>query len=89
MKKEKKEKVFGKVYEKRDTHLNAPIITSIGKSELFLENYKGILECTEEIIKISTSVGVINIKGSNLWVKEFSKDNLKIFGKFESICFKG
>ncbi len=89
MKKEKKEKIFGKIYEKRDSHLNAPIITAIGRSELFLENYKGILECTEEIIKINTSVGTINIMGTSLWVKEFSKDSLKIFGKFENICFKG
>lgn len=89
MKKEKVEKVIQKVYEKKDTHLNAPILTTVGRSELFLENYKGIIECNECCIKINTSIGIVNIIGNDLWVKEFRKECLKIFGKIENISFKG
>ncbi|MFV0519349.1 MAG: YabP/YqfC family sporulation protein [Lachnospirales bacterium] len=89
MKKEKKENIFKTVYEKKETHLNAPIISCIGRSEIFIENYRGIIECNEELIKISTSIGLLYIEGENLWIKDFSKECLKVFGKFENISYRG
>ncbi len=73
---------------KKDTNLNAPIITIIGRSEIFLENYKNILEYNEQCIKINTSVGGLHIFGTNLWIKKMTDESLTIYGKFLDISYK-
>ncbi len=82
-----KEKYKNSIY-KKDNVLNAPIITFIGKSEAFIENYKGIIEYTEIGIKISTAIGELNILGDDLWIKQMNEESLTIYGKLESITYK-
>lgn len=62
-----------------------PKLTIVGFEELLIENYKGILEYEEFYIKISTYIGVININGFNLSLKQMTEDDIMIYGKMESI----
>lgn len=67
---------------------NNPKFTITGFNEIFIENYKGILEYEEYYVKINTYMGTVNINGFNLNLKEMSEDDVLITGKIESINFE-
>lgn len=51
---------------------------------MIIENFKSILEYEEYYIRISTYIGIININGYNLNLKNMTNDDIKITGKIES-----
>lgn len=67
---------------------NLPKITVIGFEELLIENYKAILEYQDFYIRLSTVLGMININGFSLHLKEMTTDDLMITGKIEGIDFE-
>ncbi len=58
----------------------APIITVIGQTELSIENYKGIIEYTGDLLRIQTKTGRIHIEGKNLVIRCYSEDAMKVSG---------
>ena len=69
----------------KETYTNEPKVIITGFNELWIENYKGILEYEEYFIRLSTYIGIININGFNLRLDKMTEDNLKITGKIESL----
>ena len=69
----------------RETYTNEPKVIITGFNELYIENYKGILEYEEYFIKLATYIGSININGFNLKLEKMTEDSLKIKGKIESL----
>lgn len=67
---------------------NKPKITIIGFNEMLIENYKSILEYEDFYIKINTYIGVININGFNLRLKEMTDDDIMVIGNIDSIDFE-
>lgn len=70
----------------KEIMLNLPLITIIGNEELTIENYKGVIEYTEEKIRLNTSCGILKIEGKKLFLKEITSENISIIGniiKFE------
>ena len=65
-----------------------PKLTSMGFEELLVENYKAILEYQDFYIRLSTHIGIININGFELNLKEMTNENILITGKIESIDFE-
>ena len=65
-----------------------PKLTTMGFEELFIENYKAILEYQDFYIRLSTHIGIININGFSLKLKEMTNDDLLVTGKIESIDFE-
>lgn len=63
-------------------------ITIIGFKKILIENYKGILEYSENYIKLSTYIGAINISGYNLELKQMTEDDIMINGKLDSVEFE-
>lgn len=72
----------------KDVLLGMPVITLTGQLELNLENYRGILEYTECLIRIKTKIGQIKIKGKKLQVAYYTNDEMKVTGKIESIEYQ-
>ncbi|MDF2588357.1 MAG: hypothetical protein K0S41_2198 [Anaerocolumna sp.] len=70
-----------------DILAGAPIITALGRNEVCVENYKGILEYNNNIIKILTKIGRVNIEGKNLVIQYFTNDEMKITGMIYSINY--
>ncbi len=66
-----------------------PIITIIGRSEISIENYRRIIEYTNNNVKILTNIGSISIQGRDMKISYFGKDEMKIAGKFELIKHNG
>ena len=78
-------KINGILEMPKETYTNEPKIIITGFNELYIENYKGILEYEEFFVKLSTYIGIININGFNLKLDKMTEENLKITGKIESL----
>ena len=70
-----------------DMLAGAPIVTAIGRNEVCIENYKGILEYNSCLIKILTKIGTVIIEGKNLNISYFTNDEMKITGILHSINY--
>ncbi len=64
-----------------------PRITTVGKREVFVENYKGILEFSNEIVRISSNYGIITIIGKNMKIREITSEDIIIYGSIENIDY--
>ncbi len=63
------------------------VITMQGREEVFVENYRGILECCDTVIWISTRNFRLCIEGRNLCVAYYTNDEMKVTGTIEHISF--
>ena len=69
----------------KDVVLGVPILTLTGHYEVNIENYRGILEYTEQLIRINVRSGQIRITGKSLEINYNTTTDMKITGKVEKI----
>lgn len=69
----------------KDVVLGVPILTLTGHYEVNIENYRGILEYTEQLIRIYVRSGQIRITGKSLEINYYTTTDMKITGKVEKI----
>lgn len=82
----KKKNKFNQILEMpREINSNEPKITIISFDEIFIENYKGILEYEEFFIKVDTEIGIINVNGYNLELEQITADDIGIKGTIKSL----
>lgn len=68
-----------------DILCSVPVLTATGTNQICLENYKGIIEYTGEIIRIQAKNCRIHIEGKNLNIDYFTDDEMRISGKISRI----
>ena len=71
----------------KEIMLHLPLISFIGQEEVTIENYKGILEYSEETVRIGTSAGVLRLMGQGLCLKQLSAECMVITGRVEKMEF--
>ena len=71
----------------KEIMLNLPLISLIGQEEVTIENYKGILEYGEELVRIGTAAGVLRLTGSGLCLKQLSAECMVVTGRIENLSF--
>ena len=71
----------------RDSVLGDSIITVTGNTEILIENYKGILQYSDELILLQGKNRKIELKGKRLNIVYYTNEDMKISGMMESICF--
>lgn len=76
----KKELLVNSLKLPRDTVLGAPILTITGNREIWMENYKGILEYTTTQILLQAKTCQICIEGTNLSIDYYTNEDMKISG---------
>ena len=69
----------------QDIIAKAPIIFAYGNNRLCIDNYRNIIEYTEELIKVQTKQKKIYIKGSRLVIAYFREDEMCVLGNISSI----
>ena len=69
----------------KDVVLGVPILTLTGHYEVNIENYRGILEYTEQLIRINLRSGQIRNTGKSLEINYYTTTDMKITGKVEKI----
>lgn len=68
-----------------DILASAPIVMGYGKHRFCVENYRNIIEYTDEVIRIQTKVGKIYLLGKNLVIAYYRDDGMCIMGDISSI----
>ena len=64
---------------------NLPRITLIGDVQMLLENYGGIIEYNDELLRLKVREGEVVVTGKDLKIKNFLSDELLIEGKIVSV----
>lgn len=72
----------------RDTVTGSCCVTVTGQNELVIENYKSILDYCPEKLTILTKQCQVEISGKRLEILYYAREEMKIKGKIESICYK-
>lgn len=71
----------------REIVMNLPVIKITGTSEVYVENHKGIIEYTNDSLRLNTTSGIIRIGGSNFSIKEISQESIIISGDIDTLEF--
>ena len=67
--------------------MGASVITITGRNEICIENYRGILEYTDLLIRVQTKSGQIRLSGKNLQIEYYTNDEMKITGRIVQLEF--
>lgn len=76
-----KEKMASALSLPKEIVLDLPTVTIIGFQDIRVENYKNILEFTDDTIRLSTKKGNLTITGQNLTLKEVTTELIIITGR--------
>lgn len=86
-KEEIKEKMLSAMDLPKDVIQHASVVTILGRKELCIENYRGIIEYTDTLIRVQTRTGQIRIQGKSLQIPYYTNDEMKITGILSSLEF--
>lgn len=87
---------FGKIKEglvenlelPKDLMYGAVLLNVTGRQEAFIENYRGILEYTQNHISLQTKSCRLIIQGKNLNISYYTNEEMKITGFIERIIYE-
>lgn len=85
--KKKESNLLEKLQLPKDITQGAFILTAIGSNEIYIENYKGILEYTPDCIRIQGKNTYIKIEGRNLIIDHYTEEDMMIRGCISSIHY--
>ena len=71
----------------KDFLMNMPRITLLGNRELHIDNYKGLLEYTNELISVASTNKIIVVKGNGLIITRIVEKSVYIGGSILSVEF--
>jgi sporulation protein YqfC len=83
--KRKETDILDKLNLPKDITQGAFVLTAVGNRELYIENYKGILEYTKNCIRIQGKNTYIKIEGRNLKIDHYTEEDMLIKGHILSI----
>ncbi len=64
---------------------NIPKITITGFNQIMIENYTGIIEYEEYLVKINTSIGIIIIEGNKMNLNQINENDILISGEISKL----
>ena len=64
-----------------DIMYGAVIVTAMGRNQVLVENYKGIIEYTQEKIRLQTKTCQVTIQGKRLVVEYYTNEEMKKIGR--------
>lgn len=71
----------------KDSMLGASIVTITGNTEVFVENYKGILEYSSELIVLQGKNCKIELTGKRLHIDYYTNEDMKITGRIANVRY--
>lgn len=69
----------------KEVTLNYPKITVLGEESVVVENHKGLIELSQTVIRLNTTMYLLKITGENLDIKSITGDDIEIVGKITGI----
>ena len=83
----KKEIIVESLKLPKDSMLGASIVTVTGNKDVFVENYKGILEYSPEAIVLQGKTCQISIVGKRMTIDYYTNEDMKITGCIECVRY--
>ncbi len=87
MKKGIREKIAEMTDIPKDFMMNLPRVTILGNREIYVDNYKGLLEYSQETISLATTNKIIIIKGAELMITRIVEEAVFVGGNIFSVEF--
>lgn len=91
MGKQKRNRVKSNIVESlelpKDLMYGAVIVTATGRTEVLIENYRGIIEYTCEKIRLQTKGCQVEIRGKRLLIQYYTNDEMKVTGFIHEIIY--
>lgn len=72
----------------KDLMLGDVLLSITGQREVLIENYKGILEYENHVIRIQTKDCRIKISGTHLVIAYYTNEEMKITGYIEAVEYE-
>lgn len=85
----KRERMAESLKLPKDSVLGASIVTITGNRDVFVENYKGIIEYTDYRIMLQGKNCRIEICGKRLNILYYTNEDMKISGWIENVRYMG
>ena len=82
-----RERMAEKLKLPKDLVMGAAVLTVTGRSEVYVENYRGIIEYTQEKIRLQTKTCQICLIGEGLHIDYYTEDEMKISGQIGEIHY--
>lgn len=83
----KKEMLANSLKLPKDLVTGAPVLTLLGRSELWIENYRGIIEYTSESIVLQAKICRICVTGTRLNIAYYTNEDMKITGVIQCVRY--
>lgn len=80
-----KEKITTAAGMPKDVVQGAAVVTLTGNEEVCIENYRRIIEYTDDTIRVQAKKRQIRISGKQLKIEYYTNDEMKITGKIDSL----
>ena len=72
----------------KDLVYGAVLVSITGRQEILIENYRGILEYTQNHISLQTKTCRLVIRGKNLHISYYTNEEMKITGWLDSVLYE-
>lgn len=72
----------------KDMMFGAVILSAVGRNELYIENYQGIIIYTDKLVKLQTKGCRVVIEGQRLVIEYYTIDEMKIVGTISGIWYE-
>lgn len=72
----------------KDLMYGAVLVSITGRQEMLIENYRGILEYTQNHISLQTKTCRLIIRGKNLHISYYTNEEMKITGLIDQIIYE-
>jgi sporulation protein YqfC len=84
---QKKEMVVESLKLPKDVLLGAIRLELTGNTEVWIENYKGIIEYTDKSITLQGKTCRVCVEGKNLTIDYYTNDDMKISGCIANVKY--
>ena len=71
----------------REVTSNVPRITLTGHERLHVEQHKGLIDYSQEIIVLRTAVGLMRVSGAGMRFRLYNAAEALIEGRIDSVSF--
>lgn len=85
---QRREEVVSALQMPKDLMLGAAILSAVGRNEVYVENYQGIVIYTDKLVKIQTKGCRVVIEGERLSIEYYNADEMKVVGKIAGIWYE-
>lgn len=72
----------------KDLMMDLPKVALVGDVQVFIENHRGIIVYTSEIVRVNSTIGELEVTGLDLTLKNILPDEIMIEGRIKSVAFK-